>query len=128
MNKKETQIERALNELGIKLINANTPQAKGRVERKFRFFQDRLIKEMRSRGIKDYDEANRFLKEEFPPWCNSRYTLSVESVYMPVPGSKDLDLVFSIKHPRKVNKDNTVRYSGGVYQILPVNGGKSLHG
>ncbi len=57
VEQKETQIERALNELGIKLINANTPQAKGRVERKFRFFQDRLIKEMRLRGIKDYGEA-----------------------------------------------------------------------
>ncbi|WP_460178116.1 transposase family protein [Thermodesulfovibrio hydrogeniphilus] len=125
---KETQIARALNELGIKLINANTPQAKGRVERKFRFFQDRLIKEMRLSGIRDYDEANKFLKEEFLTWSNSRYTLSVESLYMPVATEKDLDLVFSIKHPRKVNKDNTLRYCGGVYQILPVKGIKSLAG
>ncbi|GAB6184255.1 hypothetical protein JCM13991_19960 [Thermodesulfovibrio hydrogeniphilus] len=125
---KETQIARALNELGIKLINVNTPQAKGRVERKFRFFQDRLIKEMRLSGIRDYDEANKFLKEEFLTWSNSRYTLSVESLYMPVAKEKDLDLVFSIKHPRKVNKDNTLRYCGGVYQILPVKGIKSLAG
>ncbi len=126
VEQKETQIERALKELGIKLINANSPQAKGKIERKFRFFQDRLIKEMRLRGIKDYDEANRFLKEEFLPWCNNRYSCCVESIYMPVPSTKDLDLVFSIKHPRKVNKDNTVRYNGGIYQILPINGIKSL--
>ncbi|GAB6182826.1 ISNCY family transposase [Thermodesulfovibrio hydrogeniphilus] len=127
VEQKETQIERALNELGIKLINANTPQAKGRIERKFRFFQDRLIKEMRLRGIKNYDEANRFLKEEFLPWCNTRYTLCVESIYMPAPSTAKLDLVFCIKHPRKVNKDNTVRYNGGIYQILPLNG-RSLAG
>jgi len=59
------RIQRALKELNIELIHANSVQAKGRIERLFRFFQDRLIKEMRLRGIKDYDSANEFLKEEF---------------------------------------------------------------
>lgn len=67
VEQKETQIERALGELGIRLINANSPQAKGRIERKFRFCQDRLIKEMRLKGINNYEEANIFLKEEFLP-------------------------------------------------------------
>ncbi|MFN4245102.1 MAG: hypothetical protein ACK4F9_03005 [Brevinematia bacterium] len=87
---KETQIARALGELGIKLINANSPQAKGRIERKFRFFQDRLVKEMRLRDIKNYEEANRFLRENFLPWCNNRYTHEVESLYREVPEDKDL--------------------------------------
>lgn len=128
VEQKETQIQRALGELGIKLINANSPQAKGRIERRFRFFQDRLIKEMRLRGINNYEEANRFLKGEFLPWCNSRYSIAVESLYMPVREGKDLDLIFSIRHPRKVNKDNTIKFYGKIYQLLPMNGLRSFAG
>lgn len=128
VEQKETQIQRALSELGINLINASTPQAKGRIERKFRFFQDRLIKEMRLRGINNYDEANKFLQEEFLPWCNNKYIHNVESVYKPLRGGKDLELIFSIRHPRKVNKDNTVKYSGVVYQLLPMNGTRTYTG
>ena len=57
----ETQFERALSELGIKVIHAHSPQAKGRVERVFKTLQDRLVKEMRLAGIKSLPEANRFL-------------------------------------------------------------------
>jgi len=124
----ETQIQRALRELNIEIVYANTPQAKGRIERLFGFFQDRLIKEMRLRGIKDYEEANRYLEEEFLPWYNSKYTRSVESVYRQLGGDKDLDLIFTIRHPRKVNRDNTIRFRGKVYQILPLNGIKSFSG
>jgi len=70
----DTQIQRALAELGIAILYAHTPQAKGRVERLFRFFQDRLIKEMRLAGITDYTQANRFLQEQFLPWYNQQYT------------------------------------------------------
>jgi len=56
----DTQIERALHELDIHLITANSPQAKGRIEVTFRLFQDRLIKEMRLANIKNYQQANRF--------------------------------------------------------------------
>lgn len=83
---------------------------------------------MRLRGIRNYEEANEFLKREFLPWCNSKYTLSVDSVYSKVSESVELDLVFSIRHPRKVNNDNTVRYCGRIYQILPMNGMKSFAG
>ncbi|MCX8034557.1 MAG: ISNCY family transposase [Thermodesulfovibrio sp.] len=128
VEQKETQIERALSELGIKLINANTPQAKGRIERKFRFFQDRLIKEMRIRGIDSYDKANKFLREEFLLWCNSKYSFPLESVYRAVAKDKDLEVVFSVKHPRVVKKDNTVQYCKRLYQLLPTNGVKSFIG
>ncbi|OGW73458.1 MAG: hypothetical protein A3J72_09215 [Nitrospirae bacterium RIFCSPHIGHO2_02_FULL_40_19] len=115
----DTQIERALEELGITLIPANSPQAKGRIEVTFRLFQDRLIKEMRLAGVKSYDEANHFLIEKFLPWYNPRYTHEAESAYMPVPKEKDLDLIFCIKRQRTVNKDNTISFNGQVIQIPP---------
>lgn len=115
----DTQIERALEELGITLIPANSPQAKGRIERRFGLFQDRFIKEMRLAGIKDYDEANRFLQEKFLPWHNKRYMLEAENVYMPLPKEKNLDLVFCIKQWRTVKKDNTISFHGQIIQIAP---------
>ncbi len=115
----ETQIERALGELGINVIPANSPQAKGRIEVTFRLLQDRLIKEMRLAGIKDYGQANRFLQEKFLPWYNARYTQEAESSYMPLAKDKNLDTVFCIKKERNVNNDNTVKVYGQVIQIPP---------
>lgn len=116
----DTQIERALNALDITLIPANSPQAKGRIERLFRFFQDRLIKEMRLAKIKNYTQANRFLEKIFLPWYNSRYTKkNIESIYTPVPSDKNLDLIFCIQKERCVNHDNTVQIAGQTVQIPP---------
>jgi len=115
----ETQIERALNELGINIIPANSPQAKGRIEVTFRLFQDRLIKEMRLAGIKTYSGANKFLQEKFLPYYNARFTHKAESVYMPLPKDKNLDLVFCIKKERVANNDNTVQIYGQIIQIPP---------
>jgi len=115
----DTQIERALGELGINLIPANSPQAKGRIEVTFRLFQDRFIKEMRLAGITTYDQANRYLKETFLPWYNGRFTHPAESVYMPVPKDKDLDLIFCIKRERRVQRDNTIQLDGQIIQIPP---------
>ena len=117
----ETQIERALEELDINIIPANSPQAKGRIEVTFRLFQDRLIKEMRLAGIKNYDEANRFLNEKFLPWYNVKYTHKAESAYGPLPKDKNLDLIFSIKKERTVNMDNTIQIYGQIIQIPPSN-------
>jgi hypothetical protein len=114
-----TQLERALSELGINIIFANSPQAKGRIEVTFRLFQDRLIKEMRLAGIKDYTQANKFLVERFLPWYNAKYTHQAESSYMPLPKDKDLDTIFSIKKERIVNNDNTVQIYGQTIQIPP---------
>jgi hypothetical protein len=115
----ETQIERALEELGINIIPANSPQAKGRIEVTFRLFQDRLTKEMRLAGVKNYQEANRFLVENFLPWYNTKYTHEAESAYMSLPKDKNLDLVFCIKKERIVNNDNTVSVYGQIIQIPP---------
>jgi hypothetical protein len=125
---KDTQIERALKQLGISLINANSPQAKGRVERLFGFFQDRLTKELRLKGIKDYHSANKFLQEEFIPWYNQKYTSTVKNSYKEIPKSCNLDLIFSVINPRKAGNDNTIRYQGKVYQLLPLNGLKRYAG
>ena len=113
----DTQIERALNELEINLIAANSPQAKGRIEVTFRLFQDRLIKEMRLAKIRSYKEANRFLVEKFLPCYNAKYTHPAESAYLPC--EKDLDLIFCIKKERTVNNDNTLQICGQTIQILP---------
>ncbi len=116
----ETQIERALEELDITFIPANSPQAKGRVERLFRLFQDRLIKEMRLAGIKNYHQANKFLLNKFLPWHKKRFSIEgVESVYRALPVEKNLDTVFCIKKERKVNSDNTMHVQGQVIQIPP---------
>jgi hypothetical protein len=115
----ETQIERALDELGINIIPANSPQAKGRIEVTFRFFQDRFIKEMRLVGIKTYKQANNFLLNTFLPWYNGRYTHQAESAYMSLAKDKDLDLVFCVKKERRVNQDNTIQIYGQIVQIPP---------
>jgi hypothetical protein len=115
----DTQIERALKELDINIITANSPQAKGRIEVTFRFFQDRLIKEMRLAKIKNYQQANRFLINKFLPWYNAKYTHQAESVYVSLPADKDLDLVFCVKKERTVSNDNTIQIYGQTIQIPP---------
>jgi len=115
-----THIERALNELGINLIPANSPQAKGRIERLFRTFQDRLIKEMRLNNIKNYDSANHFLISEFLPYYNRKFAKSnsIPSVYSKLT-NLNLDFIFCKKYQRKVNFDNTIKIFGKIIQIPP---------
>jgi len=117
----DTHIERALKELNITLILANSPQAKGRIERLFGTFQDRLIKEMRLAGIKNYEEANKFLIEEFLPYYNKKFAHreGVESDYKRLPDEVNLDLIFCKKFERKVNGDNTIQFQGEIMQLPP---------
>ena len=121
-----TNIEKALDELGITLIKANSPQAKGRIERAFRTLQDRLINEMWIKGIKDYKEANRYLQRTFIPFYNKKYAKKVkENFYRPLPEDIDLNLVFTKRTVRRVNKDNTVSFMGEKIQLMPT--GKKLN-
>jgi len=117
----DTQIERALQEIGITFIPANSPQAKGRIERLFRTFQDRFIKELRLHNIKNYHQANRFLQNYFIDYYNKRFakTAGVESSYKPLPLKTNLDLIFCKKYQRKVNFDNTIQVQGTIIQIPP---------
>lgn len=117
----DTHIEKALDELNIRLILANSPQAKGRIERLFGTFQDRFIKELRLRSIKDYGEANKYLQEEFIPYYNKRFAHKegIESAYTLLPAEVNLELIFSKRFERVVNFDNTIKFQGDIIQIPP---------
>ena len=114
------EIQRALDELGINLILANSPQAKGRIERLFGTLQDRLINEMRLRKIKTYDEANRYLINEFLPYYNKRFAIKkdIPSLYQVLKKENNLDYIFCKKYSRKVNNDNTISFKGKKVQLF----------
>jgi transposase len=116
----KSQFKRALETLGVELIAAHSPQAKGRIERLFRTFQDRLIKEMRLEGIKTQDEANVFLENYLPKYSQrfGRKPRSKTNLHRHVPKGINLKQVFSIQTRRTVRNDNTVRHNTRVYQIL----------
>ncbi len=114
-----SQFERALKELGVEVIHALSPQAKGRVERLFGVLQDRLVKEMRLRGITTKEEANVFL-EEYLPRYNERFTVCPAheaDVHVKLPRHVDLDEYLCIKTVRTIRKDNTIALNGRLYQI-----------
>lgn len=122
-----SQFERALMELGVEVIHAQSPQAKGRIERLFGVFQDRLVKEMRLRGITTKDQANEFL-EEYLPRYNQRFRVCPANgtdVHVPLPSSIDLDRYLCIKRERTIRKDNTIALDGRLYQ-LEERGGKKV--
>lgn len=117
---KETQIERAIRELDITLIPANSAQAKGRVERLFGTLQDRLISELRLAKIQTYEHANKFLVKTFLPDYNVRFSLAnIDSDYRPLPQNINLDIIFCLKLERTVFPDNTIQLYGKFYQIPP---------
>lgn len=115
----ETQFERGLGELGIRVIHAHSPQAKGRVERSFRTLQDRLVKEMRLAGIKTLEEANRFL-ERWLSVYNQRFAreaLEAGDLHRLLPKSVVLDDVLCIKGFRTVNEGYLVKWRGRTFVL-----------
>ncbi len=117
-----TQFKRALNELQIGLILANTPQAKGRVERFNKTAQDRLVKELRLAGATTMEQANEVLDKVFLPWFNRRCVVppvSPNNAHRPLHQSMRLGSILSIQEKRKVTNDYTIRLDNHVYQILP---------
>jgi transposase len=114
-----TQVGRAMQELGIEMIPAYSPQARGRSERNFGTWQGRLPQELRIRGIRTVEHANRFLREEYIAEFNHRFQVPAAqggSAFVPAP-KRDLDRIFSLHHERVVNRDNTVSWGGQVLQI-----------
>ena len=115
-----TQFGRAMKELDIRLICANTPQAKGRVERRNRDLQDRLIKAMRLINICSTDEANAFLPtfiEDF----NRRFGKPAQdttNAHRPLLGSHDLNRILCFKHERRLSKSLSLQYNNVIYQII----------
>jgi hypothetical protein len=115
-------MQRAWEKLGINVIYAESPQGKGRIERLWGTFQDRLISELRLEGISSLEEADEYLHSLFLPKYNKKFTRKskVEEIaYRPIPEGMDLDQIFSIKEKRPVQGDNTINYETGHYQILP---------
>ena len=122
-----SQFERALKELGVKVIHALSPQAKGRVERLFGVLQDRLVKEMRLQDIQTKEEANEFL-EEYLPRYNERFgvcPVNEADAHVTLPTQVDLDRYLCIKTERTIRKDNTIALDGRLYQIEE-RGGKKV--
>ena len=116
-----SQVQRACNELGIEIIFANSPQGKGRIERSFDTFQDRLIPELRLNKIKDMKSANKYLQDVFIPsfWHKHIKVMSrnIVSEFTTVPEHINLDDVFVLKEYRKIRNDRTFSYGNKFYLI-----------
>jgi len=114
-----TQFGRAMKEIDIEIICANTPQAKGRVERAIQILQDRLVKEMRLRGISTIDDANAYVIE-FMDDYNDRFAVeprSSHNAHRALRPDEDLDQVFTLQEQRILSKNLTLQYKNVVYQI-----------
>lgn len=114
-----TQVGRALKELGVEIIYADSPQAKGRIERQFRTFQDRLVKELRLAKAKTVDEANRFLAAYLPTY-NRRFRVvpaNPTNLHRPLPKGPNLRHTFCIKEKRFLRNDQTLSYRTRLYQL-----------
>jgi hypothetical protein len=119
----QTQFQRAMRQLGIEPITANSPQAKGRIERMFNTFQDRLVKELRLNDISTINESNRFLEEEFLLDCKTKYAIEPESktnLHKPLTEKErnNLDSIFSRQSTRRVKNDFTVSFNNQRHQLL----------
>ena len=115
-----TQVGRALNELGVTMIPAYSPEARGRSEREFRTLQGRIPNELKLHGIKTLEEANRFLRRHYIKELNKRFMVAPDasgSAFIPVAKHINLGLIFSIKEQRSVNPDNTISFKRHILQI-----------
>ena len=114
-----TQIARALQQLGIELILAYSPQARGRCERLFGTWQGRLPQELRLRHITTVDAANEFLRQDWVAIHDASFSVKAAqtgTAFLPYPGT-DLEKIFSQQHERVIDNDNTVRFEGRCLQI-----------
>jgi len=119
----DTNIQKALDDLGITLITANSPQAKGRVERSYRTLQDRLINEMWLAKIDNYNDANKFLKQKFFKYYNYKFAKNMETTesrYRMLTEGENLEMIFTIRKLRRVKKDNTIKFYKEVIQLPEV--------
>lgn len=114
-----TQMERAWEELGVKVIHAGSPQAKGRIERSFKTFQDRLVKEMRLAGISTQEEANRFL-ESFLAVFNERFAKEPRERadhHRPLPKKMNLDEILCLKWKRTINNGYIIQWKRRMFTL-----------
>jgi hypothetical protein len=115
-----THVERAMAELGCRVLFAPSAPAKGRIERIWGTFQDRLVPELRIRNIRRIPTANYFLQEQFIPEFNRRWSVPAtnpESAFRSVPSSINLDDVFCLREWRKVTRGETISYNGQGFSV-----------
>jgi hypothetical protein len=115
-----SQFGKALEELGVRLIHAQSAPAKGRVERLFKTFQDRLVKEMRLEGVKDILQGNTFL-DRYLTGFNKRFTVEPADpldLHSPLPKGADLDNILCVRTVHALRKDFTVAHDRRLYQVL----------
>src|SRR4026209_471283 len=115
----QSQFQRAMSELGVEVIHAHSPAAKGRIERLFQTLQDRLVKELRLAGAATLAEANQVL-QRYQPLYNQRFRVQAAQptdLHRRVPARLDLDTVLCLKTPRRLNADSTVQHDGQVYLV-----------
>src|SRR5437868_5724271 len=125
-----TQVGRALKELGVQMIPAYSPQARGRSERNFGTWQGRLPQELRLHKIASLEAANGFLREHYRAEFNRRFQVAAAqrgSAFLPC-RRRDLNLTFSLQFDRRVNRDNTVSFQNLSLQIERVRWRASLAG
>src|ERR1700720_3462470 len=127
---RRTQVGRALHELGVQMIPAYSPQARGRSERNFSTWQGRLPQELRLRQLRTLEAANRFLREEYIAEFNRRFQSAPAqrgNAFVPC-RSRDLERIFSLQFERSVNRDNTVSFQNLSLQIERVRWRATLAG
>jgi transposase len=115
-----TQFGRMCDGLGIKIIAASSPQAKGRVERNHGTHQDRLVKKLRRKKIKTHEEVNRYLATEYCDDHNERFAIEPKSTvdyHLPAPGVKKRREIFRMESERVVANDWVVRHNNRLYQV-----------
>ena len=117
-----TQFQRACQDLGIQLISAHSPEAKGRVERMFETLQDRLVKELRLENISDPETANIFLEEKFIPAFNAKFAVVPDkpaNLHRPLTtiDQKNMDSIFSVHSQRVVMNDFTIQFKNQYFQL-----------
>lgn len=120
-----TQFGRAMQDLAINLIPANSPQAKGRVERLFKTLQDRLIKEMRLAGINTPVAGDKFLEEVFIPKFNERFSVKPSKAgdihkKLSQIDVANIDCIFSVQSERVINNDFTIQFKTRWYQLTEI--------
>ena len=127
---RRTQLGRALHELGVQMIPAYSPQARGRSERNFGTWQGRLPQELRLHQIQTLEAANRFLRGDYIPEFNRRFQVAPAqrgNAFVPC-RSRDLERIFSLQFERSVNRDNTVSFQNLSLQIERVRWRATLAG
>ena len=127
---RRTQVGRALHELGVQMIPAYSPEARGRSERNFSTWQGRLPQELRLRQLRTLEVANRFLREEYIAEFNRRFQVAPRqrgNAFVPC-RSRDLERILSLQFERSVNRDNTVSFQNLSLQIERVRWRATLAG